>query len=112
MAERESLTLRFPAGLLAAARTLKLAGESLNDLVVEATEREIRRRQGLQANATILQLRARVRTRTGAHPDPVPLIRALREGGPGLRSAALIPLPGHRQPRLAGNGRVTGAIGP
>lgn len=72
--------MRFPAGLLSRARELQAEGESLNDLVVEATRREIRRRQALQAHEQIVRLRKEIRARTGIHPDPVPLIRSLREG--------------------------------
>ena len=59
---------------------MKATQESLNDFIVAAVEREVRYRQGLAAHADIVRVRERVRARTGPHPDPVPLIRALREG--------------------------------
>ncbi|MBI2939767.1 MAG: hypothetical protein HYY04_04950 [Chloroflexi bacterium] len=80
MENREAITIRFPTGLLTSAREVKAARESLNDLVVEAVHREIRRRQGLDAHTSIVQLREQIRARTGPHPDAGPLIRALREG--------------------------------
>ncbi len=80
MEHRDALTIRFPAELLARARGLKEDGESLNDLVVAAVEHEVGRRQGLAAHQDILRIREQVRARTGVHPDPTPLIRALREG--------------------------------
>ncbi|MEH2236951.1 YlcI/YnfO family protein [Nostoc sp.] len=39
--EREALTIRFPADLLVKAKKIKEGNESLNDLVVEALEREV-----------------------------------------------------------------------
>lgn len=78
--EREPLTIRFPAGLLTEVRASREPSESLNDFVVSAVDRELRRRRALGAHATILAVRERVRQRTGLHPDPVPLIRDLREG--------------------------------
>ncbi|MEH2388163.1 MAG: YlcI/YnfO family protein [Nostoc sp.] len=44
--EREALTIRFPADLLVKAKKIKEGSESLNDLVVEALEREVSRRRG------------------------------------------------------------------
>jgi hypothetical protein len=78
--QREALTIRFPVALLSRARKIKAERESLNELVVEAVDREVRRRQGLAAHEAILRIRGRVRARTGPHPDPVPLIRELRAG--------------------------------
>lgn len=80
MEEREAITIRFPAGVLEKARQLKAADESLNDLVVEATKREIRYRQGLRAHEDIVRIRQQIEARTGIHPDSTPLIRAIREG--------------------------------
>lgn len=74
------MTIRFPARLLSRARGVKGGGESLNDLVVDAVEREVRRRQGLQAYDDILRVREAVRTRTGLQPDSSPVIRSLRDG--------------------------------
>lgn len=80
MEAREALTIRFPAELLSKARQVKAERESFNDLVVEAVEREVRRRQGLQAYDEILRVREAVKTSTGLQADSTPLIRSLREG--------------------------------
>lgn len=80
MRQREAMTVRFPVGVMERAREVKAKGESLNDFVIEAVEQAIRQRSGLQAHETIIRVRAQVRARTGPHPDPVPLIRALRSG--------------------------------
>ncbi|ADU50406.1 hypothetical protein Tmar_0281 [Thermaerobacter marianensis DSM 12885] len=81
MAEgRHPLTVRVPAELLAGIRQVQEPGESLNDFLVAAARREITRRQALRARDTIVRLRQAIRERTGVHPDPIPLIRALREG--------------------------------
>jgi hypothetical protein len=80
MEAREALTVRFPAELLSTARRLKSQRESLNDLVVEAVEREVRRRQGLQAYNAILRVREAVKGEAGFQPDSAPLIRSLRGG--------------------------------
>lgn len=80
MVQRGIMTVRLPAELLSKAKEVKAARESMNDLIVEAVEREVRRRQGLQAHEIILAQRARVGARTGPQPDVVGLIRALREG--------------------------------
>lgn len=79
-AEREPLTIRVPPAVLARARQLKAAGESLNDLIVHAIEQEVRRREGFQAHEQILRVRQQVRRRTGGQPDATELIRAMREG--------------------------------
>ncbi|ELR99090.1 YlcI/YnfO family protein [Gloeocapsa sp. PCC 73106] len=78
--EKEAVTIRFPLELVKKAKQLKEGRESFNDLVVEALEREINRRKGLEAVSTILRLREQIKQRTGVHPDPIPLIRQLREG--------------------------------
>lgn len=80
MEEREALTVRVPVGLLSKAREVKSGRESLNELVVTALDREVRRRQGLAVYAQILELREQLKSSTGWQPDSVPLIRALREG--------------------------------
>jgi predicted CopG family antitoxin len=82
--EKEGVTIRFPLGLLKKAKQLKEGKESFNDLVVEALEREVKRRKTLEAHETILRLREQVKQRTGVHPDPIPLIRQLREGENGI----------------------------
>ena len=78
--QRESLTIRFPAEIIAKAREAKAERESLNEFIVEAVEREVRRRQGLEAYAAIRCIREQVKVGRGLHPDSLPLIRALREG--------------------------------
>jgi hypothetical protein len=72
--------VRFPETLLTEARAVTTRPESLNDLVVAAVDREVRRRRAEAALARLRQVRERVYARTGPQPDPVPLIRALREG--------------------------------
>jgi hypothetical protein len=80
MEAREELTIRFPPGLLTRAKEAKSERESLNDFVVDAVDREVRRRRGLQAYDEILRVRDETRARTGVQADSSPLIRALREG--------------------------------
>lgn len=72
MEVREPLTIRFPAPLLGKAREVRAERESLNDLVVEAVEREVRRRQGLRAYDAIARVREAVRDETGIQPDSTP----------------------------------------
>ena len=79
METRETVTIRFPAQLLSSARAIKAECESFNDLVVDAVEREVRRRQGLQAYDDILRVRETVRTRTALQPDSSSVIRSLRD---------------------------------
>lgn len=74
----ESLTVRFPAHLLAVARGVQKEDESLNDFIVDAVERELRRR-GLEACDDILRIREKIRAEHGIHPDSTPYIRELRE---------------------------------
>ncbi|PSF30034.1 hypothetical protein C7H19_24085 [Aphanothece hegewaldii CCALA 016] len=78
--EKEAVTIRFPLELVKKAKQLKEGKESFNELVVEALEREIKRRKANEAHETILQVRQQVKQRTGVHPDPLPLIRQLRFG--------------------------------
>ncbi len=80
MKDREALTVRVPMSLLADAREVKAERESFNDFVVDALEREVRRRQGMVAYHAILKLREQIYARTGAQPDSGPLIRSLRDG--------------------------------
>lgn len=77
--QREATTIRFPAGVLALARSVKPPGQSLNDFVVSILEREVRREQGLAAYRDVLVRRACTRQRTGLQPASAPLIRDLRE---------------------------------
>ncbi|QLE57851.1 YlcI/YnfO family protein [Nostoc sp. TCL26-01] len=78
--EREALTIRFPAELLQKIRALKRDDESLNDLVVQALEKEMKWRSSWAAHKQIQTIREQVKQRIGVHPDPVPMIRQLREG--------------------------------
>ncbi len=78
--EKEAVTIRFPLLLVKKAKQLKEGKESFNELVVEALEREVKRRKALSAHETILRLREEVKQRTGVHPDPIPLVRQLRGG--------------------------------
>lgn len=80
MEHRESLTVRFPTGLLAKAKLHKSKDESLNDLVIKAIEREVRHRQGLSAHHRIVARREKIRQKTGTQTSSVDLIRQLREG--------------------------------
>ncbi len=78
--ELQSVTIRFPADLVKRAKQIKEGNKSFNEFVVEALEKEVKRRQTIEAHETILRLREKVKKRTGFHPNPVPLIRQLREG--------------------------------
>lgn len=80
MESREALTIRFPRQLLADARSTISERESLNEFVLNAVEREVSRRRGIEAYEDILRIRAEVLARTGPQPDSGPMIRALREG--------------------------------
>lgn len=80
MSEREALTVRFPAGLLAQLRLHKSLDESLNDLVIKALEREVRYRRGLAAHHRIVERREKIREKTGTQPNSTDSIRQLREG--------------------------------
>lgn len=80
MTGREQHTIRFPEGLLDALRKeAEIAGTSLNDIVVEAAEQEVKRRSALRLLERISQRRREIEKR-GIQPDSTPLIRALREG--------------------------------
>lgn len=74
------ITVRFPEQLLRNAKNLKTKEESLNDLVVMALEREVRRRRGWAAHQRIVARREIVRAKTGTQPDSTEVIRNLREG--------------------------------
>lgn len=54
--EREAVTIRFPVNLIKQAKQLKDGGESFNELVVEALEREVKRRKTWAAHEAIEQL--------------------------------------------------------
>jgi hypothetical protein len=78
---RHTTTIRFPGELLAKAKDVRAPNESLNDLVVESVEREVRRRQGLQAYyEDIVRLREKIEAQRGVQSDSRSLIRALRDG--------------------------------
>lgn len=77
---REPITIRFPAALLNQARELKAERESLNELVVDAVEREVRRRQGQQALEGLRKVREAIYAEHGLPPDSRPDIRAFRRG--------------------------------
>ena len=57
MDRRDALTVRAPVELLAKARAAKSERESLNDVIVQALDREVRRREGLRAVQDIIALR-------------------------------------------------------
>ncbi len=80
MAERQALTVRFPSALLGLAKGVRNDGESLNDVIVKAVDREIRRRRGLHALDEIDRIREQVKQESGIQPDSTPMIRELREG--------------------------------
>jgi hypothetical protein len=78
--QRESITIRFPSGLLSQAKSLKIDEESFNDLVVEALDHEVRRRQATAAHSRIQARRQSILQRTGVQPSSLELIRELRAG--------------------------------
>ncbi|ACC85195.1 conserved hypothetical protein (plasmid) [Nostoc punctiforme PCC 73102] len=78
--EREAVTIRFPISLLSKAKHLKDGSESFNELVVEAVEREVKRRQAIVTHQSIVARRAKIKARTGVHPDVNVFIHSLREG--------------------------------
>lgn len=80
MEERESLTVRLPAGLLTQAKLYKAQHESLNDLAIAALAREVSRRKGLSAHSRIIARREKIKQKTGIQPSSVDLIRQLRVG--------------------------------
>ncbi|BAC88832.1 YlcI/YnfO family protein [Gloeobacter violaceus] len=77
--ERKSVTIHFPAELLRKAKALKGAGESFNELVVEAVDREVRRRRGWAAHRRIVARREQMRAAKAIEVDSTALIRSLRE---------------------------------
>jgi hypothetical protein len=80
MEQSDALTVQFPREVLARATALKGDDKSLNDLIVEAVNLELQRRQGVRAHEEIVRLAKRVREENGLHLDSVPLIRELRDG--------------------------------
>ncbi|MEH2377632.1 MAG: YlcI/YnfO family protein [Nostoc sp.] len=77
--EGEALTIRFPADLLVKANKIKEGSESLNDLVVEALEREVSRRRGWVLHQRIIARSETVKAKTGIQPASTDLIRSLKE---------------------------------
>jgi hypothetical protein len=80
MGTRAVVTVRMPTEVVEQAKDLKRPDESVNDLMVDAVEKELRRRRGLKALEAIHQMREQIMAETGVHPSSVPFIRALREG--------------------------------
>lgn len=79
MDRRDAVTIRFPTEVVAQAKELQGERESLNDFVVAAVEREVRRRRSLEAYEAILDAHRQLAHKT-PHSDSVQLIRSLREG--------------------------------
>jgi hypothetical protein len=77
---REAITVRLPAGLAARVRGVRSAAESLNDVLIEAVEREVRRRQARGAYDSITRLREEILRERGVSGDSSSTIRELREG--------------------------------
>ncbi len=71
-----SLSIHIPQELLESAQRLSSPDETLNDVVILALDREVRRRKGLAAHQKILALNKELPTQ----PDHTELIRELREG--------------------------------
>jgi hypothetical protein len=78
--EREAVTIRFPFELLESAKSFKNESESFNDLVVDAVEREVRRRKAWAAHQRIIARSEIIKNRTNTQVSSVSLIRNLREG--------------------------------
>jgi hypothetical protein len=78
--EKTSITIQIPSQLLEEVRSLETETETLNDLVTRILEKEIKARKAWIAHQTVLRLRQEIKEKTGIHPDPIPLIRQLREG--------------------------------
>lgn len=80
MEQRTPITIRFPNDLLESLKRSLAGGESINSFVLEAVERAVRRREGLEAHERIIARRQQIEARTGRQPSSVDLIRELREG--------------------------------
>ncbi|MGI2907505.1 YlcI/YnfO family protein [Tolypothrix sp. VBCCA 56010] len=65
---------------MALAKKLKQGSKSLNDLVVEALEKEVRRRRGWAAHQRIIARSETVKAKTGIQRTSGDLIRSFREG--------------------------------
>ncbi|MGL5195165.1 MAG: YlcI/YnfO family protein [Chroococcales cyanobacterium] len=70
-----SVSLHIPQELLESAQRLSSPDETLNDVVILALDREVRRRKGLAAHQKIIALNKEL----PPQPDDTELIRQLRE---------------------------------
>ncbi|HHW18572.1 MAG TPA: Arc family DNA-binding protein [Firmicutes bacterium] len=78
MKDREQLTVRLPKGLLDRVRQESAAyGDSMNDLVVVAVQKEVQAREQLRLLKQIEEARRKMAAR-GLQPDSSSLIRQLR----------------------------------
>ncbi len=80
VSHRTALTICFPVDLLAQAKQLTKDQESFNELVIEALEQEVKRRQTMIAHQRIVARRSQIKARTGVQPEATAIIRGLREG--------------------------------
>lgn len=78
--DRDQFTIRVPKELLDRVREEATAyGDSMNDLVLAAVQKEVSMRQQLRLLDQIEQARLKMEKR-GVQPDSTPLIRRLRMG--------------------------------
>jgi hypothetical protein len=78
--ERDQFTFRAPKQLLDRVREEAVAyGDSMNDLVVAAVQREVSMRQQLRLLDQIVQERRTIQER-GIQPDSTPMVRQIRAG--------------------------------
>ena len=68
MDRREALAVRVSVNLLARARAARAERESLNDVIVQTLDREVRRREGLRAVQDIVAARERITTASDPSP--------------------------------------------
>ncbi|HEV3309514.1 MAG TPA: YlcI/YnfO family protein [Chloroflexota bacterium] len=76
---RDAVTVRIPSDLLQQTRTVKCQGESLNDVIVTALQREVRRRTAVEVGERIVRARERMVAQGARSADSTELIRSLRE---------------------------------
>jgi len=77
---RDRFTIRTPKGLLDRVREQAEAyGDSMNDLVVSAIQKEVNMREQLRL-LTDMQKARRKMEACGVHPDSTQLIRQMRNG--------------------------------
>jgi len=69
--EKEAVTIRIPADLLAQAKQFREGNESFNEMVVDAKAREVRRRRSLAAHQRIVARSAEVEAKTGIQSSSV-----------------------------------------